>query len=90
MSTRQYEIFVVGSLLQSVQAQEDLYVSHWNGQYDYALKPLQELAYSLKSDKAYVITLQLHGKHGSSSTDIPPPPDVGSDVFIIDRDHEFS
>ena len=90
MSAREYEIFVVGSLLRSAEAQKELYVSHWNGRYDYTLRTPQELAFSLKSVQAYVITLELHGKHGSSNTDVPPPPDVGTDVFIADGDHEFS
>ena len=33
MNTRDYEIFVVGSLLRSSEAQEKIYINHWNGRY---------------------------------------------------------
>ena len=90
MNTREYEIFVVGSLLRSAEAQEKLYVSHWNGRYDYTLRSPQDFAFSLKSDNPYVVTLELHVKGAEENIDVPPPPDVGTDVLIRDGDHEFS
>ena len=89
MNRREYEIFVVGSLLRAAQAQEN-HICHWNGRYEYTLQPTEELVNTLKSDKAYVITLRLQGRWGRSTPDIPPPPDVGSGVVIIDDSHEFA
>ena len=34
MNTCDHEIFVVGSLLRNLEAQEQLYIHYWNGRYD--------------------------------------------------------
>ena len=89
MGTRDYEIFVVGSLLRSAEAQEKLYDSHWNGQYHYTLRSPQDFAFSLKSDKAYIVTLELHVKGADHNLDLPSPPDVGTDVLVLDKALDF-
>ena len=90
MNTRDYEIFVVGSLLRSLEAQEKLYENHWNGKYDYTMNPPQDLAFAVRSNKTYIITLELHARNFDYNKDAPPPPDVGTEVTVRDGDDEFS
>lgn len=94
LNEREAEVFIIGSLLREVQEQDKLYETFWNHAYGYVLQPAQDVAETLASDRAYVCTLMVTGRGGGeyANTDVPPPPDVGSDVTINDndREHQFS
>ena len=90
MSTRDYEIFVVGSLLRNAEAQEQLYINHWNGRYEYALRSPQDANFPVRSNKTYLITLAVHARGLDANKEAPAPPDVGTEVLIQEGFDEFT
>ena len=54
------------------------------------MNPPQDLAFAVRSNKTYIITLELHARDFDYNKDAPPPPDVGIEVTIRDGKNEFS
>ena len=90
LGPREYEVFIIGSLFRLTEAKKKVYVDDYNGEYVVVLRATGHVDNTLESERTFVCTIQLHARENRpiDAPDLPPAPDVGTDVFLKEANEE--